>query len=234
MLILAIDSSAVTAGCAVYNDGRVIASCLEKSGLTHSQTLLPLINRVMDEAGVNISNIDRIAVSAGPGSFTGIRIGVSTVKGIAFTYKIPCVEVSTLDTIAYGAAGLNGYIAAVMDARRDQVYNALYRVHDGKVERLTEDRAIAVSELADEIAKLDDEVWLCGDGAAMCFGKLKDKLSNLRIAPDDVVYQSGDGAALAAIAAGECAVVEHDMLKPRYLRLPQAERELNNKRLSNS
>ena len=234
MTILAIDSSATTAGCAIYRDGRPLAHCLEKSGLTHSQTLLPLIDRVLKEAELSISDIDRIAVSVGPGSFTGIRIGISTVKGIAFTNKIPCIEVSTLDAIAYGASELNGYIASVMDARREQVYNALYKVNDGVVEKLTEDRAIAIAELAQEIAKLDGDVWFCGDGAALCYNKLKDQLPNVNIAPDAVIYQSGDGVALAAISAGQAAEVAHDALKPRYLRLPQAERELNNKRLSNT
>lgn len=234
MTILAIDSSAVTAGCAVCRDGDVIANRLEKSGLTHSQTLLPLIDAVLSEAELTADDIDLFAVSAGPGSFTGVRIGVSTAKGIAFTHKKTCAGVSTLDAIAYGASALEGHIASVMDARREQVYNALYRVNDGSLEKLTEDRAISIAQLETEIAVLDGDVWLCGDGAALCFDLMEKKLSNVRLAPEDIVYQSGKGVAAAAMALGKDAYVSHEKLKPYYLRLPQAERELNKKRLANT
>jgi len=230
--ILAVDSSAVTAGCAVCRNGEVLAHKLEKSGLTHSQTLLPLIDSVLKEAGVSVTDIDILAVSSGPGSFTGVRIGISTVKGISFTYNIPCVGVSTLDAIAYGAIELNGYIVAVMDARREQVYNAIYKISDGMIEKLTEDRAIAISQLADEIEQLDGEVWFCGDGALLCYNILKDKLSGVKIVPDNILYQSGMGVARAALASGKDAVVSGESLLPTYLRLPQAERELNNRNKS--
>jgi len=204
--ILAIDSSAVTAGCAIYRDGEFLAQRLEKSGLTHSQTLLPMIDNVLKSADVTIDDIDKIAVSVGPGSFTGVRIGISTVKGIAFTRNIPCVEVSTLDAIAYGAIELDGYIVSVMDARREQVYNAIYRSSGGVLEKVTDDRAVSISELAEELAKLDENVWFCGDGAQLCYDKLKDSLPNAKIAADDIRYQSGKGVARAAVIA-ENAVI---------------------------
>lgn len=229
MILLAIDSSAVTAGCAVLKDGQIIAERLEKSGLTHSQTLLPLVDEVLRGAGLTAEDVDNVAVSAGPGSFTGVRIGIATVKGIAFSCDLPCYPVSTLDTIAFGTHGITGYIAAVMDARRDQVYNALYRIDNGTPVRLTEDRAISIAELAEEIGKLDGDVWLCGDGAALCYDRLGSALPNVRLSPENIRYQSGRGAALAA-AAGCAEPVSPKDLLPVYLRLPQAERELNNKK----
>ena len=234
MKILAVDSSAVTVSCAVADEEKTLACGLLNEGLTHSQTLMKLIDKTLRESELNVSDIECIAISAGPGSFTGVRIGIATVKGIAFADDIPCIGVSTLEAIAYGALELEGHIAAVMDARRDQVYTATFSVHNGRVERITEDRAISIAQLAEEIKQLPETVWLCGDGAAMCYNKLKDDIENLKLAPDDAVFQSGIGVARAAVAAGKDKIIKAENLVPAYLRLPQAERELNNKRLLNN
>lgn len=234
MKILAVDSSAVTVSCAVADGEKALACGLLNEGLTHSQTLMKLIDETLSNSKIALSDIDCIAISAGPGSFTGVRIGIATVKGIAFAGDIPCVGVSTLEAIAHGALELDGYIAAVMDARREQVYTATFRVHNGEVERITEDRAISIAQLADEIKELPETVWFCGDGAALCFNKLKDSIDNVRIAPGDAVFQNGIGVARAAVAAGKDKIIKAENLVPIYLRLPQAERELNNKRLSNN
>ena len=236
MTVLALDSSAITAGCAVVcgDSGTVLAEKLINNGLTHSQTLLPLVDETLRESGRTLADIDCVAVSAGPGSFTGVRIGIATVKGIAFTDNIPCIGVSSLDAIAYSSRGMGGYIAAVMDARREQVYNALYRVgNGGEINRITEDRAISITKLAADISQLDGPVWLCGDGAELCYNKLKAEIDGLELAPEECRYQSGRGAALAAIRTGAYAAVGAAELQPVYLRLPQAERELNNKKLNN-
>ncbi len=140
MLLLSVDSSAVTASAALTEDGRVIKSEFINKGLTHSETLLPLIENVME--GCAYKRLDAIAVTAGPGSFTGVRIGVATVKGLAFPYDIPCISVSTLEAIAYNFTDEKAVICAVMDARRMQFYNALFKVENGRVTRLCEDRAI--------------------------------------------------------------------------------------------
>ena len=140
MLLLSVDSSAVTASAALTEDGRVIKSEFINKGLTHSETLLPLIENVME--GCAYKRLDAIAVTAGPGSFTGVRIGVATVKGLAFPYDIPCISVSTLEAIAYNFTDEKAVICAVMDARRMQFYNALFKVENGRVTRLSEDRAI--------------------------------------------------------------------------------------------
>ena len=229
MTILAIESSAVSAGCAVSSDSRILSSGFVNVGLTHSQTLMPLISDTLRGSGLSLNDIDFIAVSAGPGSFTGGRIGVCTAKGIAFTEQKPCVAVSTLEAIAQNMTGFGGWCCPVMDARRGQVYNAMFSL-DGGLERMMDDRAVAVDELAAEISAMNGIVWLCGDGAELCWERMKESVPNVRLAPVQLRFQNGCGVALAAerIAAAGGAV-HSSRLVPVYLRLPQAERELRAK-----
>lgn len=223
MTILGIESSAISAGCAIVKDGRVLSEGFVNIGLTHSQTLVPLVDRTLRGAGISLEELDAIAVSHGPGSFTGVRIGIATVKGLAFANGIPCVGVSTLEAIACGAAYSDGVLCPVMDARRDQVYNALFECRDGVLTRLCEDRAISVNALAEEISAVDGTVWLCGDGAQMCLERLGGQCANVRMVPENVRWQRGYGVAVAA--QGKPAVDAAELV-PVYLRLPQAEREL--------
>lgn len=223
MTILGIDSSAVSAGCAIIKDGRVLSEGFVNIGLTHSQTLMPLIDSTLRGAGVELEELDAIAVSHGPGSFTGVRIGIATVKGLAFANGIPCVGVSTLAAIAHGAACADGVLCPVMDARREQVYNALFDCRSGEVDRRCDDRAISVQELAAEISAIDGTVWLCGDGAQLCMDKLGEQCPNVRMVPEAVRWQRGYGVAMAAQSL---PTVDAAALVPVYLRLPQAEREL--------
>lgn len=232
MTILAIDSSAVTAGCAVVNDERLLASGFVNIGLTHSQTLMDLIARTLSNSGLTLGDIDCVAVSNGPGSFTGVRIGVAAAKGIAFTENMQCAAVSTLEAIAYGAEGLEGYCCAVMDARREQVYNAIFRMGE-VVERVTEDRAVSIEQLGKELEQLEGTVWLCGDGARLCFEKMSTVpglCGKVRLAPEQLRYQNGCGVARAAQAAIAQGLCDGASLSPVYLRLPQAERELRAKK----
>ncbi|MBE6760612.1 MAG: tRNA (adenosine(37)-N6)-threonylcarbamoyltransferase complex dimerization subunit type 1 TsaB [Ruminococcaceae bacterium] len=223
MTILGIDSSAVSAGCAIVKDGRVLSEGFVNIGLTHSQTLMPLIDDTLNRAGLTLEQIDRIAVSHGPGSFTGVRIGIATVKGLAFAGDIPCTGVSTLAAIAHGAACADGVLCPVMDARRDQVYNALFACEKGELTRLCDDRAISLDDLAADIAAREETVWLCGDGAQLCMDKLGERCPNLRMVPECIRWQRGYGAAMAA---QDLPTVDAASLLPVYLRLPQAEREL--------
>lgn len=234
MNILAIDSSAVTAGCAVLSDGRTVSSGFVNIGLTHSQTLLPLIDRTLAASALQLADIDCVAVSAGPGSFTGVRIGVAAAKGIAFRGNIPCAAVSTLEAIAYGAAGLSGICCAVMDARREQVYNALFRLeYPESVTRLTDDRAISIADLCTELEGTQGTIWLCGDGAELCMGYMssREKLAErVLLAPEPLRRQSGIGVARAAQGLAESgSLTDGERLVPSYLRLPQAERELSSR-----
>ena len=217
-MLLSMDSSAVTASVALTDGDEIIKSEFVNSGLTHSETLLPMITRVMD--GRKYSELDGIAITAGPGSFTGVRIGVATVKGLAFNDDIPCYSVSTLEAIAYNFVDKNAVVCAVMDARRMQFYNALFKVQNGKVERLCDDRAISIEDLRNEL-KQYDKVIIAGDGAKLCFQNIE--LENCSLADDDKMYQNAVGVAKAAQNKN---AISPKALMPVYLRQSQAEREL--------
>lgn len=217
-MLLSIDSSAVTASVALTDGDDVIKSEFVNSGLTHSETLLPMIKRVMQ--GVEFSSLDAIAITAGPGSFTGVRIGVATVKGLAFSNNIPCIGVSTLEAIAYNFTNENCIVCAVMDARRMQFYNALFQIENGNVLRLTEDRAISIDDLREELKQYDNVV-IAGDGARLCYDNIS--LDNCSIARDNNIYQNAIGVAKSA---RNKETISPRSLMPVYLRLSQAEREL--------
>lgn len=217
-MLLSMDSSAVTASVALTDGDEIIKSEFVNSGLTHSETLLPMITRVM--YGRKYSELDGIAITAGPGSFTGVRIGVATVKGLAFNDDIPCYSVSTLEAIAYNFVDKNAVVCAVMDARRMQFYNALFKVQNGKVERLCDDRAISIEDLRNEL-KQYDKVIIAGDGAKLCFQNIE--LENCTLADDDRIYQN---AVSVAKAAQNKNAISPKALMPVYLRQSQAEREL--------
>lgn len=221
-MILSVDSSAVTASAALTDGDRIIKSEFINAGLTHSETLLPMIKRVMQ--GYSFSQLDAIAVTAGPGSFTGVRIGVATVKGLAFNDDLPCISVSTLEAIAYNFTDENCVICAVMDARRMQFYNALFKAENGKITRICNDRAISLEDLREDI-KQYDRVIIAGDGARLCFDNIN--LDNAFLADDDRVYQNAVGVSRAAYNKEK---IPAQSLMPVYLRLSQAERELKLKR----
>lgn len=229
MKIMAIDSSATSAGCAIVEDGRLIAESFVRVGLTHSETLLPMAANTLANAKLTTEDIDCFAVSSGPGSFTGIRIGVAAVKGMAFTNETPCIGVSTLEAIAWSCCIGEGVICAVMDARRQQVYNALFTVSGGIPTRLCDDRAISVDDLSAELAGRDETIYLAGDGAAMCYELMRNTLPGVRLVPEGVRYQRGAGVAMAAMRILEQdGAVPPDRLVPTYLRPSQAEREKMN------
>lgn len=221
-MLLSLDSSAVTASVALTDGDRVIKSEFVNSGLTHSETLLPMVKRVMGD--YEFSSLDAVAITAGPGSFTGVRIGVATVKGIAFAGNIPCYGVSTLEAIAYNFVDENCVVCAVMDARRMQFYNAIFKVENGIVSRITPDRAISIDDLREEL-KHYYSVIIAGDGAALCSQNIA--LDNCKIAADDKIYQN-------ALSVAKCVknkkAIAPSALMPVYLRQSQAERELKLKR----
>lgn len=220
-MILAVDASSVTAAAALCSgDGTVVRSDFLHSGLTHSETLLPMIRRVLGDTSV--ADLDAIAVTAGPGSFTGVRIGVATVKGLAFDRDIPCIAVSALEAVAYQFPEENAVICVVMDARRGQFYNALFRVENGEVERLCPDRAVVGVALAEELAAYD-RVIVAGDGAQL-FAPL---FPAGEVAPPQRQYVTGHGVALAA---QKQKTMPAAALMPVYLRLSQAERQLKLKK----
>lgn len=230
MLVLGIESSALAASVAVVEGDRLLGQYYCNTAMTHSQTLLPMAEGLLKSLGKTCRDLDLLAVSAGPGSFTGVRIGVSCVKGMAFPFDIPCCGVSTLEAIAYGGLACEGCVAcAVMDARCGQVYNALFRVEGGALHRLTEDRAVPMEALAEECRE-DGSTWvLLGDGAALCYKTFSSW--GARLAPENQRYQQAASVAfLGQRQAEKGLAVPADRLLPVYLRPPQAERELKRKK----
>lgn len=227
MKILSIDSSSVSASASVTENGETLAEAFMNNGFTHSETLMPMVKKVVSSSKISVSDIDLLAITNGPGSFTGVRIGIASAKGICDAANIPCIAVSTLEAIAKPLCESDVLAVAVMDARCNQVYTASFY----KGERKTADRAILVSDLLSELKAEKKPIVLIGDGADMCFEKMKDELSNLSVAEDEVklIHASYIGKiAEEKIQKGEEAIKSENLL-PFYLRLPQAERELNNK-----
>lgn len=225
MKILALESSAKAASCAVLEDGALLASAWQATGLTHSRTLLPMVEDMLQNSELTVQDMDAIAVAAGPGSFTGLRIGVSAVKGLAWAAEKPCIPVSTLEAMAWPLAHMEGLIVCAMDARRQQIYNAVFLSEGGALTRLREDRALSLEEAAADLAELDGPMYLVGDGAQLCFDFLTAGGIDCQLAPAHLRLQSAVGVGLAAWRRWPEAAVCAQALTPVYLRLSQAERE---------
>lgn len=226
MKILAIETSAKSVSAAVVENGVPLASAYQNMGLTHSRTLMPLVDGMLSAAGLRVRDMDLLATANGPGSFTGLRIGVSALKGLAWALEKPCCGVSTLAAMARNLAHMEGLIICAMDARRNQVYNALFLAHDGVLTRQCPDRAIGLAELAEEIKNRPEPIFVVGDGAGLCYNHLLEQDVPCRMAPPQLMMQNAVGVALAAeemAAAGQVTTARD--LVPVYLRLSQAERE---------
>jgi len=224
--ILAIETSAKSVSAAVVENGVLLASAYQNMGLTHSRTLMPLVDGMLSAAGLRVQDMDLLAAANGPGSFTGLRIGVSALKGLAWALEKPCCGVSTLAAMARNLAHMEGLIICAMDARRNQVYNALFLAQDGVLTRQCPDRAIGLAELAEEIKNRPEPKFVVGDGAGLCYNYLLEQDVPCRMAPPQLVMQNAVGVALAAeemAAAGQVTTARD--LVPVYLRLSQAERE---------
>lgn len=231
MKILSIECSASPASCAVIEDGKIKASFFINTKLTHSQTLMQSIINTLDNSATKLCDIDSIAIAVGPGSFTGLRIGISVVKGLAAPTNIPCIPVSTLDGMAENFADRDCVVCAVMDARCNQFYNALFEICGGVITRICADRALLADELKSEILNIsqDKQIIICGDGADLFYKTVGD-LKNVTVAPEHLKYQSAVGIGLFAYKNSDKAnAVNAENLLPVYLRLPQAERELKAK-----
>ena len=226
MLILAFETSAKAASVALLEDGKLLGESYQNTGLTHSQTLMVMAENLLSQCGKTVADVTAAAVAAGPGSFTGVRIGVAAAKGFAWGREIPCYGVSTLEAMALSLGAYQGYICPCMDARRSQVYNALFYVNQGAVERVTEDRAISLAELGTELKSLKEPIFLVGDGSNLCYNTLLESVPNLVLPPEHRMHQRASGVALAArkqVEVGDPG--DANALTPNYLRLSQAERE---------
>ena len=227
MMILALESSATACSAALCRDGELVAQSFQSSGLTHSRTLLPMVEDMLKNCGSTLKDVDLIAVAAGPGSFTGLRIGVSTAKGLAWADDKDCAACSTLESMAWPMAHMKDtLIVCAMDARRHQVYNALFLAEGDKLCRLSPDRAISLEELNQEVQDFDGPKIVVGDGAQLCYNALKEDNPDLELAPRHLRMQSAWGVAcMAEDLVKQGKVVKGGNLVPVYHRLSQAERE---------
>ena len=228
MQILAFETSAKAASVALMQEGKLLGESYQNTGLTHSQTLMVMAEDLLKQCGVEVSQLDAVAVANGPGSFTGIRIGVAAAKGFAWGAELPCCGTSTLASMAVGLGAWQGYVCPVMDARRGQVYNALFHVDCGKYTRTRDDRAISLRDLAEDVKNLAEPIFLVGDGSILCYNTLSEMIPALVLPPEHRMHQRATGVALEAqrmLQCGECT--DAAGLVPNYLRLSQAERERN-------
>lgn len=228
MRILAFETSAKAASVALLEDERLLGEYYQNCGQTHSRTLMKMAGDLLQNCGLTAKNVTAVACAAGPGSFTGVRIGTAAAKGFAWGGELPCVGVSTLEAMAEQARLFEGLICCSMDARRAQLYNALFSCKAGELTRLTEDRAISLEDLALELKNEKKNKIMVGDGAQLCYNTLGKQISGCILAPEHIVMQRASGVALAArrrLLSGETC--DGAALVPNYLRLSQAERERN-------
>ena len=226
MLILAFETSAKAASVALMENGKLLGEAYQNTGLTHSQTLMVMAEDVLKQCGKLAADVEAVAVAEGPGSFTGVRIGVAAAKGFAWGKEIPCYGVSTLEAMAESLGAFDGYVCPCMDARRSQVYNALFLAEMGKLTRVAEDRAVALADLKEELKNLPKSVFLVGDGANLCYNTLKEEVSNLVLPPEHRIHQRAVGVAILAQRMADAGLAPSGgELTPNYLRLSQAERE---------
>ncbi len=223
MKILAVDTSSNVASAAIVDDNKLVCECVLNNKLTHSQTLLPMIDEVFKKSELTPQDIDVFAVSSGPGSFTGLRIGVTTIKGLAHATDKPVCGVNTLEALAYNLPFCPHIIAPIMDARREQVYNAFYKWENSVLKEIAEPRAISLEECLNELLKLDEKVVFLGDGVAVFRDKIKDTLKEKAFFSPQLACTGR--AACVAEAAKNKETINYGELAPAYLRKSQAERE---------
>ena len=226
MICLAFDTSAKIASVAVLGGERTLASYSIDNGLTQSELILPMAEDILKKLSLSYSDVGLLVSSVGPGSFTGVRIGVSLVKGLAFGKNIPCVGVSTLEALAENLRGLSGRIIPVMDARRNQVYTAVFSAKNNELVRLSEDRAISLAELAQELRGINENIYLVGDGYEVAKKSLSEMGVVLCETPEILRGENASSVGKVGIRKYQEGEYQNDLeIAPIYLRLPQAERE---------
>ena len=226
MKILAFETSAKAASVAITDNGKLLGESYQNTGLTHSQTLMVMAEDLLKTCNLTVKDVEAVAVAAGPGSFTGVRIGVAAAKGFAWGGELPCYGVSTLEAMAHSLGAYQGYVVPAMDARRSQVYTAIFHAEKGVLFRVEDDMAISLEELGEKIKNFAEPVFLGGDGAVWCYNTLLKEVPGLVLPPEHRMHQRASGVALTAqvmIDAGEPG--NGAELTPNYLRPSPAERE---------
>ena len=230
--ILSVDTCLAECSVALHYDDKLIGEIFLNAGLTHSQTLMPAVDNLLRLAGIKVKDIDLFGVTKGPGSFTGIRIGMAAVKGMALPFDKPCVSVSSLYAMAINVQSFDGIVCACIDARNNQIYNAVFNIHDQKIERITEDRAILIDDFIKEVKEYDQKVIFIGDAAEICYNTM-----NAFSKKNNLILLSKEKGAIRASDIGKEAFRIYNLgesercedIMPEYLKLSQAERELKNK-----
>lgn len=225
MIILSIDSATPVAGVAVIDENKILGENFLNTGNTHSEKLLPLIEHTLEGLKMDIHDIDGIAVSIGPGSFTGLRIGLATAKALAQVTGIKLIAIPTLDALAQNLAGLSGYICPILDARKKEVYTALYRSDSGELQRLNDYRAITPIELCKELKERGEPVTFLGDGVFVYRKIITEELGELaHYAPIHNMLPRASALAMLGLRDLQIGRVEDLFsLKPFYLRKSEAE-----------
>lgn len=227
MKILGIDGSGVAASVAILEDEKVVAEYTINDKLTHSHTLMPMINEICTMIKEDLSTIDAIGVTSGPGSFTGLRISAGTAKGMALGLDIPIVGIPTLDAIAHNIPYTNHIIFPIMDARRNHVYAAMYKWEDDKLQGLTDHLVIPIAEVIEMAKAYDDKVIFMGDGVEVYQELIKKELGDKAyFAPPSLRLQRASTVAILAMERFKVGdTISHMEFAPTYLRPSQAERE---------
>lgn len=230
MKVLAVDSSAKCVSAALVDGGKLMGEFYIDVDTTHSQTLMPMVNSLLDNSTTSLQDIDLFAVSHGPGSFTGVRIGVCAIKGLSYALNKPCIAISSLKSLAYSLIDKDCIAIASMDARRNQVYNAVFDIGNGNITRLVEDRAISIEDLSVEVTaehkKLGKDIFLVGDGAVLCYNNFGKDDTRIRLVSGYSRFNKASSVAFLANSADKSEYLASRELMPLYLRLPQAQREL--------
>lgn len=231
MKLLAIDSSGMVASVAVLSEDKLIGEYTINNKKTHSQTLLPMIDEMMKMIGMEIDEMDAIAIAAGPGSFTGLRIGSATAKGLAFALNKPIISVPTLEAMAYNLFGTSQLLCPIMDARNKQVFTGMYRYEGDKLVQVMEQTVMAVEDLCSKINEMNVETIFLGDGVDVYRDMLQEKIStSIRFAPAHLKNQRASAVAMCGFRLYQEGKVDTaDSHVPEYLRLSQAEREMQEK-----
>ena len=225
-MLLAFETSAKAASVALFDGQTLLGESYQNTGLTHSQTLMVMAEDLLKQCGKTAAEITAVAVAEGPGSFTGVRIGAAAAKGFAWGAQIPCYGISTLEAMAESLGIYDGYICPCMDARRSQVYNALFKAEKGVISRVADDRAIALADLAEELSRLEGPIFLVGDGSTLTYNTLGQQIPALVLPPEHRMHQRATGVAILAKKQAEAGLAPSGgALTPNYLRLSQAERE---------
>ena len=236
MIILGIDTTSTYCSVAILKDKEVLTSSVINNGNTHSEVLLPQIKESFEKTGIGVGDVDLFALSSCPGSFTGVRIGAATIKGLAFGSNKACVGVSTIEALAYNLRSVDGIVVPVMDARRNQFYNGIFRCKDGRVERLTEDRLISAQDLENELESFEESIYFTGYGYDLARKSIKNQF--VEDTPEELIPQNACSVCALArkIYEESCdkSVFTDLLLKPGYLRASQAERERKEKKEKNT